>query len=248
MASSTAGVSLGDVGAGVGSVPSLDEGVADAPPDELGLADAVADADGDGVADGVLLGVGVCEGALGVLDGVAEGDPLGDEAEAVGVGVLLTGGVGVDDADAFSGWHCEITGLSLTLPPEGLITPLARVAARLAGANAVQTRIPVVVARSTPPAMRLGETGRTGRTRAKHMEDPARILDCLVYLAGLPRLAQPLTLDNSPPLGGSDAIRERSLTGVFRKNSPDLPAMSALRDRLATRSDNVSHVTCGLIH
>jgi len=236
------------VGAGVGSVPSLDDGVADAPPDEPGLADAVAVA--VAVAVGVLLGVGVCEGALGVADGVAEGELLAEECEGVGVGVgvLLTGGVGVDDGDVFSGWHCEITGLSLTLPPEGPVAPVARVAARLAGATAVQTRIPVVVARSTPPAMRLSETGRTGRTRAKHMEDPARILDCLVYLAGLPRLAQPLTLDNSPPLGGSDAIRERTSTGVFRKNSPDLPAMSALRDRLATRSDNVSHVTCGLIH
>jgi hypothetical protein len=103
-------------------------------------------------------------------------------------------GVGGGVGDAFSGWHCEITGLSFTLPTAGLTTPLAIVAARLAGASAVQIRTPVVVARSTPPAVRLSETGRTGRTRAKHMEDPARTLGCLVYLAGLPRLAQPLTL------------------------------------------------------
>ena len=90
--------------------------------------------------------------------------------------MLLGGGVGVDDVAAFSGWHCEITGLAFKLPPEELVTPAARVAASVAGATAVETRIPVVVARSTPPAMRLSETGRTGRTRAKHMEDPARIL------------------------------------------------------------------------
>jgi hypothetical protein len=131
------------------------------------------------------------------------------EGVGVGVGVLLGGGVGVDDPDAFSGWHCEVTGLAFTLPPEGLLAPIARTAARLAGATAVETRIPVVVAKSTPPAMRLNETGRTGRTRAKHMEGPVRTLGCLVYLAGLPRLAQPLTLDDSPLLRGSDAIVER---------------------------------------
>ena len=212
MASSTAGVSLGDVGAGAGSVPSPD-GVADAAADELEVA--------VGVAVAVAVAVALADGVLGDADadaggGVDELDVAGevgadDEVEGVVVGVPLAGGVGVDVVDTFSGWHCEITGLSLTLPPEALlISPLAMVAARLAGASAVQTRIPVVVARITPPAMRLSETGRTGRTRAKHMEDPARNLGCLVYLAGLPRLAQPLTLDDSPPLGGSDAISGRS--------------------------------------
>jgi hypothetical protein len=228
-ASRTAGVSLGEVGAPVGSVPSLDVPV-DVPVDGVGLAvgvgvsDDVGVSDGvseaEAVADGVVLGVGVCEAEPGAPEeGVVDGD---EEAVAVGVGVLLADGVGEDDADAFSGWHCEITGLLLVaLPSAGLITPLAAVAARLAGASAVQISIPVVVARTTPPAMRLSETGRTGRTRAKHMEDPARSLGCLFYLAGLPRLAQPLTLDDSPLLGGSDAIAEGCRTAVFRENSPD---------------------------
>lgn len=184
------------MGAGVGSVPVVEVGATDAPPDDVGLADGVAVA--DAVADGV--GVAVADAWVPVGVGVVEAEGVG---VGVGVGVLLGGGV--DDPDAFSGWHCEITGLAFTLPPEEL---LARVAARVAGATAVETRIPVVVARSTPPAMRLSETGRTGRTRAKHMEGPARTLGCLVYLAGLPRLAQPLTLDDSPLLAGSDAIVE----------------------------------------
>jgi hypothetical protein len=214
MASSTAGVSLGDVGAGVGSVPAVDDGAADVPPVDVGPADGVVLADDVAVADGVVPGVGVAVG----VDVAEPAVPVGvgvDEAEDVGVGVAVGvldgGGVGEDDVDAFSGWHREITGLAFTLPPEELVTPLARVAARLAGATAVETRNPVVVAKSTPPARRLSETGRTGRTRAKHIEGPARTLGCLVYLAGLPRLVQPLTLDNSPLLGGSHAIGERCL-------------------------------------
>jgi hypothetical protein len=182
----------------------VDDGAADVEPDE-GLADGVVVADEVAVGSGVGVGVGVAVVEPGVPVGVGV-DEAEDVGLPVGVGVLDGGGVGVDDVDAFSGWHCEITGLAFTLPAGELVTPLARVAARLTGATAVDTRIPVVVARSTPPAMRLRETGRTCRTRAKHMEGPARTLGCLVYLAGLPRLAQPLTLDDSPLLGGSDAI------------------------------------------
>lgn len=205
------------MGAGVGSVPAVEVGVTDAPPDDVGLADGVAVAVADGV--GVGVGVAVADALVPVGVGVDEAEGV-DEEEGVGVGVGVLLGGGVDDPDAFSGWHCEITGLAFTLPPEEL---LARVAARVAGATAVETRIPVVVARSTPPAMRLSETGRTGRTRAKHMEDPARTLGCLVYLAGLPRLAQPLTLDDSPLLAGSDAIVEGDRRVSLGKIHPPSP-------------------------
>jgi len=196
-ASSVAGVSLGDVGAVVGSVPSLPaEGESDAPSDDevLGFADGegvgVALGVSEGVVLGVLLGVGDCEEEPGVPEEEADGLELGlvDESEGDGDAEPLPVGGGVedpddpDDPDDFSGWHCETTGLVLTFAPKApvipLVFPLARVAARLDGASAVHTRIPVVVARTTPPAMRLSETGRTGRTRAKHMEDPARTLDC----------------------------------------------------------------------
>jgi hypothetical protein len=165
---SLAGDSDGDAGGDAGTLPvSVDdddeaEALADGDGEADGFADGVADALADGEAD-------VVDGDAGTVPVIVDG--VGDGVVVVGVGDGVVG-VGVGDADAFSDWHCEITELAVRFP---LLDPLAEVTARLAGAIAVLTTIPVVVASRTPPVMRPSDTGRT---RAKHMEDPARAVGC----------------------------------------------------------------------
>jgi len=135
----------------------------------------VAAADEPVVADELVDGALVVGGSVVVVDVVAAlvGDgvtvdgvgPDGSE-EFVGVGVGV--GVGVD-VTTFSSSHFE-TVVGVAAAARAAATGL-EVAARLPGARARLTAIPAVVVSKTPPATRPVETGRT---RAKHMKDPAR--------------------------------------------------------------------------
>jgi hypothetical protein len=188
---------LAGVGDGVLAVPSV-AGVwvgesVDAEGSELVAADEAGTAEVgwvEDVAGAVALGVWVVEA------GVLAGGVVGGVEEGVGVGV----GVGV--GGSVSAWQLEIVGLGLKVP---VIVPPGppEVAAMLAGAMNPLTASPAAVTSMTPPANRPMESGRT---RAKHMEDPAREVQRLDYLAVCPRLAQPLTFDDSSPCAGPYAM------------------------------------------
>jgi len=148
-----AGVSWGEAGGDAGSVPvSVDAEVAS----EAGWEVAGAWADVVAAVAGVVAGAGV-------VGAVVVGAVVG----VVGVGV----GVGV--GDGCSGWQLEMVGLDVTVPV--MVPGVLPLAARLSGAMKPLAASPAVVASMMPPAMRPIETGRT---RAKHMEDPARDARC----------------------------------------------------------------------